>query len=81
MQAHGGRRKRRNSKGGYGAKRSPKIRAQKPTETVPECKLEARTTTFPRLQLPDVPAHQRGICACDAVAWMVLAALLIAYPM
>jgi hypothetical protein len=33
------------------------------------------------LQLPDVPAHQRGICACDAMAWVVLAGLLLVAPL
>jgi hypothetical protein len=89
MQAHGhgAKRRRRHSKGGGGGgggngngKKSPRPRASQGSAAVPQCRLTASATALPRLQIPDVPAHQRGICACDAVAWVVLAALLFVSP-
>jgi hypothetical protein len=79
MQAHGVKRRRRNSKGC--GKRSPKLRAHQVFVEVPECKLAAPTMALPRLKLPQVPTNQRGICACDAMTWLVLVALLFASPM
>lgn len=91
MQAHGhvAKRRRRHSKGGGGGggggggsgKKSPRLRARQGAAAVPQCELTAQMLALPRLQLPDVPAHQRGICACDAVAWVLLMALLLVSPM
>lgn len=83
MQAHGVKRRRRHSKGGGSGKKSPRIRAQQPTAAVPDCKLAAPVSgmALRNLQLPDVPVHQRGICACDAMAWVVLVSLLLVAPL
>jgi hypothetical protein len=86
MQAYGVKRRRKHSKGGGGGgsgKKSPRIRAQQPVAAMPGCKLTAPVSgmALRNLQLPDVPAHQRGICACDAMAWVVLAGLLLVAPL